>query len=251
MENDLNTSNYDTALTYWLDTSPVVTLQAPNMNYGGCVVALNQWPTSLLRKGQNDNGDCTSMISSDCLSEMKEMALQGLASSQSPGNYSCLNFIRNFEDTPPEAACQKAIGKSWPGGILISTQFIGSTYDQCRPIYGNGTVNESILTSEIGNPIEGTPKSDLSSYDTGISTVSMLISVAFHNSTSNDTSTTAPWSDSRIVCVRPKNIVKGSRVPKGVANGFDGISSVGNRGADIAGSAALALAVIAAIAMLQ
>jgi hypothetical protein len=102
-----STSKYEIEQRLWLNTSPPQDLEQASSKYSGCVYVLQDWKSDLQKKGQNDKGDCTSMLSRDCITAIKKTATDAALL---PHPYS----ICPVWGVPQP--CQQELGKYWQGG---------------------------------------------------------------------------------------------------------------------------------------
>lgn len=62
-------SNFPNNQFFWLDSSN--TSQAASEPLKGCVYGLQGLPSNLVKKGQDDTGDCASILDADCINDLK------------------------------------------------------------------------------------------------------------------------------------------------------------------------------------
>jgi hypothetical protein len=64
-------TNFQINQFFWLDSSK--TTQAAIEPLKGCVYGLQGLPSSLVKKGQDDTGDCSTMLDADCINDIKTL----------------------------------------------------------------------------------------------------------------------------------------------------------------------------------
>ncbi|RDW84687.1 hypothetical protein BP6252_02277 [Coleophoma cylindrospora] len=217
---DVGTNRTSAWSTLGLKTDPVQNLSdAANVPYTACVFAMTELASAISKKGSTDDGTCSSVFSSSCVSEIISAVNASAASlsstaSGSASGFSCPSLLRGVSQD-----CQKL----WTGSV--STQFLvrnftGNSNPRCP---ANETVNpgdsDSVHSAFFGwsSYNDDVGATNFTSYDAAIEYPTPLIVAAWLKATTNS-STSGPvmsgangWADTRLLCVTANQSVAGSR----------------------------------------
>lgn len=67
---------FETGRSFWLNTSPVLNLSASDPRWNTCILAFPHISQDLAKKGQDDDGSCSTTLGNDCLDALTESILR-------------------------------------------------------------------------------------------------------------------------------------------------------------------------------
>ncbi|RDW78459.1 hypothetical protein BP5796_06311 [Coleophoma crateriformis] len=227
---DVGTNRTSAWSTIGLKTDPVQNLSdAANIPYTACVFAMTDLASGISKKGSSDDGSCSSVFGSSCVSEIisaVNSSAAGISSSASgsASSFSCPALLLGVSQ-----ACQKL----WAG--TASTQFLvrnftGNSNPRCpanetvNPGDSDSTHNAFFGWSTFDEDVGAT---NFTSYDAAIQYPTPLIVAAWLKATTN-TSGAGGWADTRLLCVTANQSLAGSRnVTQAQQSGAVGREGVG------------------------
>jgi hypothetical protein len=177
--------------------SPLENLLDPSYPYNGCIVI----PLHVVTSNPNankDDGTCSSVLSSDCLAELKSQLTRAIDSTT--GYSGCGDILGNV-GTSPTSKCYQA----WdPSGYSASRliPFNTTADEQCNLNPGNSDAsNPSFLSWHYDNYSDA--PNNFTNYDHAILFPQPVFVVAYTNSSGSTTSS--------IMCIPANNTTPGSR----------------------------------------
>jgi hypothetical protein len=178
----------------------------------GCVIGLQGIPDDLVKKAQDDPGDCSSMLDSDCISDLK-VGLGGIDS---------CDMILGAEFPNCKKYGKGADGSFW--SVTVSRGNIQNLKRICidktteielgprRPTFNCSAANSlplPLLETGTGYIYGDNSADNFTYYDREVSNVTPLI-LSFFN---NQSTTSNSFHQAEMLCLRPKTIAAGSRDP--------------------------------------
>ena len=226
-------------LEIFLDTSNTRydTLAEQPKPYAGCATKILGLSQSVYARGTNDRGFCNELFSTDCVDDLgAQLALQAakIATTNQSLNDSCTAWAQSAQAAP--SSCRQFTQIGLPDWTQANTASESDT-PSFVPSDASYSWNGSSLTSYVYPAIDFTPinistcpsaPTDLpipigggaslggdtqgtyTTYDSYAQMTTPLLIAFFSNNTIWHGN---PFSNSTIMCVRPRNIAGGSRVP--------------------------------------
>jgi hypothetical protein len=221
---------------FWVTPTPYILLDSFELPYYGCSTIISSLTNQVNVRGQGDNGSCTTLFNQACvdalLTQAKNMALgwpgQDARDCSAMGNppLECQQF--------GTAGGIKYLNLTWLSDGLGVYDSGGLRNDQ------NSSGGSSVTTIDwpqvlticaivwLGNPVpvnseigecegtgalllessQGLHQNDTYNYDSFVTTVAPILTAVWLKEEHNP-----PWSDARLVCLRPDQFSAGSRVP--------------------------------------
>lgn len=184
-------------------------LSDPSLPYTGCIII----PRSVRVAGREDDGSCSGIFNSGCISEIlsKVNASAAAFSGTQKGSaaaFSCPQLIQSIT-TSSSSKC----ASQWHGST--STEFLANNFST------EGTSSRRCIpTNETGHPFFGwakepNPRADFSDYDQAIRTPHPMIVTVWLKATDHDLDDpkrdSPGWADTKLFCIPANNTVPGSR----------------------------------------
>ncbi|KAK6336292.1 hypothetical protein TWF696_001854 [Orbilia brochopaga] len=200
---------------FWVTPSPFSSLlHSSDLPYTGCSTIISSLANSVIVKGQADNGSCTTLFNQECvdalIAQAKSMALSW--SGQKGINPNC-----SAMGNPPPACQQfgkaggefdyrttwfsdglKASNNDGLSSVWLGTDNYGTSGMSACNQTGAVTIESGILSGQNATL----------NYDRSITAVTPVLTAVWLKEGRNP-----PWSDARLVCLRPNQFSSGSRVP--------------------------------------
>jgi len=189
------TFRYDEVV--WLDTHGV-DLASKDLDFQVCYSALIGYPQSVQKRGQGDNGDCTTFFNKECAVDLKSFLDQRAAEA----------IGKNVTVSPCSMLSDYNIDScdDFQNTMRLSGS-IPNKGRNCSFGQGDPDYDQVLLTSETAR--DAAAKNDLEDFDVYDRVVTSILPVFALAWSKN--STGGGWSDSRIMCLSTPNVTEGSR----------------------------------------
>ncbi|KAL8742081.1 MAG: hypothetical protein Q9190_005388 [Brigantiaea leucoxantha] len=238
--------------SWWIDTPSLKNLDNTDIPYEVCALALDDLPRSISLQGQDDNGNCLSTLNQGCVDALVRLAnttAAGLRSSSGSSSTTidpCGNFLNQILSNTPEECQSFSVDAALGGGAIGTGKYGPSnlTFPKKKKKKLFSNQHSSIYLGLFANPDPtDSPASNNTNCEddpTDQNTVHSLFSIERNfnlqtttfNATEYDEATyrvtpflssawlkDAPngggsaWADTRLICMRAKDIEQGSRTP--------------------------------------
>ncbi|KAI4161392.1 MAG: hypothetical protein LQ342_004944 [Letrouitia transgressa] len=181
-------------------------------------MAFYDLPRETSLQGQNDNGDCKSTLSQDCVDAVVQSANSTAASFTTAAGSSddvsdlCGDMLRQFSMKIPNECQQMSENGAWLGGSagLFGSSDSGSSPDENSTECNSVETKQNTVHQLFGFDYGDSSTFNETAYDDSVYRVVPFLTSAWLKRT---TSGGPAWSDTRLVCMRAKNIQAGSRAP--------------------------------------
>ncbi|MCJ1390076.1 hypothetical protein MMC18_002934 [Xylographa bjoerkii] len=195
--------------TFYLTSAPFIDLSAPSLPLTGCVLALEEAgsPKSTDVDGEGQ-GTCAGVLSTDCQNALVDQVNNASLVNSGMGP-STMAMCAEYLATMPAECSGDTFSVVAVAAPLGNAPSLSISDCPGYPSIGNGSATQASLIETESAPY--TPASNTATYDTWVKQATPLIITAWLK---NGTGPEA-WSDTRLVCSTPDDVVKGSRVVSG------------------------------------
>ena len=247
----VDVQNGTTQTSIWYDTAGQDYSDDLSINYDVCAYAIGGLPINTLELGQDDNGDCSTMFSQECITTLRNRAASSAhqwVSYSSPPPYQnltvgvlpyiCSYILRDLADPgsnyPYPEACRKPFGEDELGNPTVGINIMTLTG------YNDSLLDNGPCTLHRGNKSfkstsTSLAQSSIESYDNATRNIHPILSVYMPVANVDRKGPFTSWANSSLQCVRTRDFNATSRVPPALAAGKPYNYSKGLSGGAIGG----------------
>ncbi|KAL8952986.1 MAG: hypothetical protein Q9222_001137 [Ikaeria aurantiellina] len=202
--------------SFSIDTPNLKGVEDSDVPFQVCAIALTGLPRSTYIKGQQDNGDCSQTLNTDCANALRNLAAQSVGS----GDSGCANIMSQIAQKTPQD-CQ-SFGNF--GDAASTTNRLTSALFSKSGTDGNSDEESTSCPSETDNtahplfsfsntPFDSTTFNEAEYDEATYRVIPFLTTVVSNDTQRSGGGFPSLSSQTSLLCMRAKDITPGSRSP--------------------------------------